>query len=225
MADAIQPNTTLYVNNLNDKINKEEIRSQLYALFTTYGKLIDVVATKTPKMRGQAFLVFNDLTSATAALRACDGMVFYDKPLVCPLWFALFFHSTPVNSKHISYAKSKSYATLRREDPNFILPSFAHASSAKRVREAEELNVRAKREKAGDEDGEEMDIEDDDESGPAAPSASNSMSCPCYIPLRNNGMSGFPFSTSAAVQQIALLKPSAGDHQWCLGSFVPTVRG
>jgi U2 small nuclear ribonucleoprotein B'' len=85
MADAIQPNTTLYVNNLNDKINKEEIRSQLYALFTTYGKLIDVVATKTPKMRGQAFLVFNDLTSATAALRACDGMVFYDKPLVCPL--------------------------------------------------------------------------------------------------------------------------------------------
>jgi U2 small nuclear ribonucleoprotein B'' len=84
MADAIQPNTTLYVNNLNDKINKEEVRSQLYALFTTYGKLIDVVATKTPKMRGQAFLVFNDLTSATAALRACDGMVFYDKPLVCP---------------------------------------------------------------------------------------------------------------------------------------------
>jgi len=79
---SIQPNTTLYINNLNDKINKEEIRSQLYALFTTYGKLIDVVATKTPKMRGQAFLVFTDLASATAALRACDGMTFYDKPMV-----------------------------------------------------------------------------------------------------------------------------------------------
>ena len=77
-----EPNATLYINNLNDKINKEEIRSQLYALFTTYGKLIDVVATKTPKMRGQAFLVFTDLTSATAALRACDGMIFYDKPMV-----------------------------------------------------------------------------------------------------------------------------------------------
>ena len=77
-----QPNTTLYVNNLNDQVQKDELRQQLYALFTTYGKLIDVVALKTPKMRGQAFLVFTDLAAATAALRACDGMLFYDKPMV-----------------------------------------------------------------------------------------------------------------------------------------------
>jgi RNA recognition motif-containing protein len=95
MADnaGTQPNTTLYINNLNDKINKDEIRSQLYALFTTYGKLIDVVATKTSKMRGQAFLVFTDLPSATAALRACDGMIFYNKPMVRPFcsWPVSFF--------------------------------------------------------------------------------------------------------------------------------------
>ncbi|KAH9960449.1 hypothetical protein BC827DRAFT_1207841 [Russula dissimulans] len=159
MADnaSIQPNTTLYINNLNDKINKDEIRSQLYALFTTYGKLIDVVATKTPKMRGQAFLAFTDLASATAALRACDGMIFYNKPM------------------RITYAKSKSYATLRREDPNFIPPNLAHASSAKRVRDAEESDVRVKREKIADEDDEEMDIDDDDddEAGPPAPATSN----------------------------------------------------
>ncbi|KAH9002427.1 hypothetical protein EDB86DRAFT_2800513 [Lactarius hatsudake] len=160
MAETIQPNTTLYINNLNDKINKDEIRSQLFALFTTYGKLVDVVATKTPKMRGQAFLVFTDLASATAALRACDGMAFYDKPM------------------RISYAKSKSHATLRREDPNFVPPNFAHASSAKRVREAEESEARAKREKAGDEDGEEMDIDDDDEAPPPAPSTSNTQAQP-----------------------------------------------
>lgn len=77
-----QPNTSLYINNLNDQINKEEMRGQLYALFTTYGKVIDVVASKTPQMRGQAFLVFTDLAAATSALRACDGMLFYDKPLV-----------------------------------------------------------------------------------------------------------------------------------------------
>ena len=77
-----QPNTTLYINNLNDKVNKEELRSQLYALFTTYGKIIDVIASKGPKMKGQAFLVFTDLAGATAALRACEGMQFYDKPLV-----------------------------------------------------------------------------------------------------------------------------------------------
>jgi RNA recognition motif-containing protein len=77
-----QPNTTLYLNNLNDKVNKEELKSQLFALFTTYGKIIDVVASKNQKMRGQAFLVFTDLAGATSAMRACEGMVFYDKPLV-----------------------------------------------------------------------------------------------------------------------------------------------
>lgn len=82
MDSAAQPNTTLYINNLNDKINKEELRTQLYALFATHGKVIDVVATKSPKMRGQAFLVFADLAGATSAMRACAGMTFYDKPLV-----------------------------------------------------------------------------------------------------------------------------------------------
>jgi RNA recognition motif-containing protein len=108
MADAIQPNTTLYINNLNDKVNKEEIRSQLYALFTTYGKLIDVVATKTPKMRGQAFLVFTDLTSATAALRACDGMVFYDKPMVCAFYASRF-------AAHAESTRSTSH--MQRANP------------------------------------------------------------------------------------------------------------
>ena len=77
-----QPNTTLYIKNLNDKVNKQELRAQLYALFTTYGRVIDVVALKGAKMRGQAFLVFTDLAGATAAMRACEGIVFYDKPMV-----------------------------------------------------------------------------------------------------------------------------------------------
>jgi RNA recognition motif-containing protein len=76
------PNNTLYINNLNDKVNKDELRTQLYALFATYGKLIDIVASKGPTKRGQAFLVFADLAGATAAMRACEGMLFYDKPLV-----------------------------------------------------------------------------------------------------------------------------------------------
>lgn len=79
---ATNPNTTLYVNNLNDKVNKEELKSQLFALFMTYGRVIDVVAQKGTKMRGQAFLVFSDLAEATSAMRACEGMLFYDKPLV-----------------------------------------------------------------------------------------------------------------------------------------------
>ncbi|KAF9782363.1 hypothetical protein BJ322DRAFT_216517 [Thelephora terrestris] len=167
MDSAAQPNTTLYINNLNDKINKEELRTQLYALFATYGKVIDVVATKSPKMRGQAFLVFADLAGATSAMRACAGMTFYDKPL------------------RISYAKAKSYATLKREDPNFVPPKSAHAGalsefnskfasgvslSEKRPRDDDgPAGRQAKREKQQESD-EEMELDDDDDDEPAAPS-------------------------------------------------------
>lgn len=83
MSSSTAPNPTLYINNLNDKINKEEIRAQLFALFMTYGRVIDIVLQKGKKMKGQAFLVFSDLAEATAAMRACEGLIFYDKPLVC----------------------------------------------------------------------------------------------------------------------------------------------
>ena len=84
MSSSLSPNPTLYINNLNDKINKDELKSQLYSLFMTYGRVIDIVAQKGAKMKGQAFLAFADLAEATTAMRALDGMLFYDKPLVCP---------------------------------------------------------------------------------------------------------------------------------------------
>ncbi|ESK97622.1 spliceosomal protein [Moniliophthora roreri MCA 2997] len=161
MSSTSQPNNTLYVNNLNDKVNKEELRSQLLALFTTYGRVIDIVASKSPKMRGQAFLVFTDLAGATAALRACEGMLFYDKPM------------------RIDYAKTKSYATSRREDPNFVPPSSTTASSllaqngvasGKRQREDDTgEGPQAKKEKS-DSDDEEMEIDDDDDAPAQNPS-------------------------------------------------------
>ncbi|OJA17010.1 hypothetical protein AZE42_00604 [Rhizopogon vesiculosus] len=160
-----QPIPTLYINNLNDKINKEELRIQLYALFTTYGKVIDVIASKGPKMKGQAFLVFTDLASATTAMRACEGMVFYDKPM------------------RITYAKSKSYATSKKEDPNFVPPTSIHAnqnaallakvtvSSADKRRRDEDMadgQPKSKREKSEeDSDGEEMEIDEDDDAAPS----------------------------------------------------------
>ncbi|KAJ7781290.1 hypothetical protein B0H16DRAFT_615151 [Mycena metata] len=154
MSSANQPNTTLYINNLNDQVNKEELRSQLYALFTTYGKIIDVIASKSQRMRGQAFLVFSDLAGATTAMRACEGMVFYDKPL------------------HIDYAKTKSYATSRKEDPSFVPPTSANANALlmqqgradkkrQREEEATEGERKAKRDK-GDDDDEEMEIDDEE---------------------------------------------------------------
>ena len=89
-SDMSTPSPTLYIKNLNDRTNKDELRAQLYALFLPYGQILDVVALKTAKMRGQAFVVFADLVAATAALRAWQGESFYDKPMVCFLSFFFF---------------------------------------------------------------------------------------------------------------------------------------
>ncbi|KPP59033.1 hypothetical protein Z043_123091 [Scleropages formosus] len=77
----IRPNHTIYINNVNDKIKKEELKRSLYALFSQFGQILDIVALKTMKMRGQAFVVFKELSSATNALRQLQGFPFYNKPM------------------------------------------------------------------------------------------------------------------------------------------------
>lgn len=76
------PSSTIYLKNLPDRLTKSELKSQLYALFLPYGVILDIVALKTQKMRGQAFVVFEDLAAATTAMRAWEGEMFYDKPMV-----------------------------------------------------------------------------------------------------------------------------------------------
>ncbi|CAD7675627.1 unnamed protein product [Nyctereutes procyonoides] len=65
----IRPNHTIYINNMNDKIKKEELKRSLYALFSQFGHVVDIVALKTMKMRGPAFAIFKELGSSTNALR------------------------------------------------------------------------------------------------------------------------------------------------------------
>ncbi|XP_042341505.1 U2 small nuclear ribonucleoprotein B''-like [Plectropomus leopardus] len=77
----IRPNHTIYINNINDKVKKEEMKRSLYALFSQFGQIIDIVAMKTMKMRGQAFVVFKELAAATNALRQLQGFPFYNKPM------------------------------------------------------------------------------------------------------------------------------------------------
>lgn len=78
----IRPNNTIYINNLNEKIKKEELKKSLYAIFSQFGQILDIVALKTLKMRGQAFVIFKEIASGTNALRSMQGFPFYDKPMV-----------------------------------------------------------------------------------------------------------------------------------------------
>jgi len=86
----VPPNETLYVNNLNEKVKKDELRRALYAIFSQFGTVLDVHVKKTLKLRGQAFIVFRDISSATTGLRQMQNFPFYDKPM------------------RIQYAKNKS---------------------------------------------------------------------------------------------------------------------
>lgn len=59
-----------------------DLKRSLYAIFSQFGQILDIVAMKTLKMRGQAFVIFKEISSATAAVRSMQGFPFYDKPMV-----------------------------------------------------------------------------------------------------------------------------------------------
>ncbi|TGZ85429.1 RNA-binding domain-containing protein [Ascodesmis nigricans] len=92
------PNQTLYVSNLPDtKIRKPDLRLALYTLFSTYGVVLDVVALLTMKHRGQAHVVFRDISSATQAMRELQGMKVFGKEM------------------KIQYARGKSHKIMKLE--------------------------------------------------------------------------------------------------------------
>ncbi|KAI0838996.1 RNA-binding domain-containing protein [Hypoxylon sp. FL0890] len=107
----IPPNQTLYVTNLpSNKINKADLKTALYMLFSTYGPVLDVVALKTMKMRGQAHIVFRDVQAATQAMRSLGAFKFLGHEL------------------HIEYAKSKS-DMIAKLDGTYKLPGSAAAAN------------------------------------------------------------------------------------------------
>ncbi|XP_063793778.1 U1 small nuclear ribonucleoprotein A [Pseudophryne corroboree] len=76
-----RPNNTIYINNLNEKIKKDELKKSLYAIFSQFGQILDILVSRNLKMRGQAFVIFKEVSSATNALRSMQGFPFYDKPM------------------------------------------------------------------------------------------------------------------------------------------------
>merc|ERR1719282_1279898 len=91
----LPPNQTLYVNNLNDRINTETVKKSLREVFAAFGGIVDIVAMKSLKRRGQAWIIFREVSAATNALKSLQGFPFYNKPM------------------RINYAKSKSDAIAK----------------------------------------------------------------------------------------------------------------
>ena len=79
MENQILPNSTLYVNNLNEKVKVNELKIDLFHLFSEFGDVLEINARKSLKMKGQAFIVFKDVTSATNAKASLNNSLFLGK--------------------------------------------------------------------------------------------------------------------------------------------------
>jgi len=94
----LQPNNTIYVNNLNEKLKRDELVQSLRHVFGQFGKIVEITCyTKILKAKGQAFIVFDKVESATKALKEMQNFMFYNKPL------------------RVAYAKLKSDVISKRD--------------------------------------------------------------------------------------------------------------
>jgi len=76
-----QPNATLYVSNVDWSIKKNILRRSLLALFGRHGKVVEVITLRRECLRGQAWIIFQEISSAISAQRDENGFTFFGKPL------------------------------------------------------------------------------------------------------------------------------------------------
>jgi len=53
----------------------------LREVFAAFGGIIEIIAMKSLKRRGQAWIIFKEMSSATNALKSLQGFPFYNKPM------------------------------------------------------------------------------------------------------------------------------------------------
>lgn len=85
------------MRNLEERIKIPELTSALSEIFSEYGTIIDIVAKKSLKRRGQAFIVFDSPDAAQRALEEVQGFDLFDKPM------------------QLDYARTRSDATVKAE--------------------------------------------------------------------------------------------------------------
>ncbi len=104
------------------------MKRSLYALFSQFGPILDIVSLKTQKLRGQAWIVFRDIGAASLGLRQLQGFQFYGKQL------------------QIQYGKGKSDAVAKIEGTFVARPKKEKPKEEKKRKEApEEAERPAKR--------------------------------------------------------------------------------
>ncbi|KAM0445832.1 hypothetical protein ACHAPV_006727 [Trichoderma viride] len=75
------PITTVYVQNLEERVKPEVLSEALKTIFSEFGNVIDIVAKRNLKAKGQAFIVFDQPSAAQNAIEEVEGFELFGKPL------------------------------------------------------------------------------------------------------------------------------------------------
>lgn len=111
------------MRNLNERIKIPLLETGLRDAFKMCGNVIDIIAKKNVKARGQAFVVFDDVSAANDAMEMLQDFDLFGKPM------------------QLAYAKTKSDATVEREDGTEQL----EAHKKKRLAEKGTLHIHVTR--------------------------------------------------------------------------------
>jgi len=66
---------------LPEKIKIQTLLTELQAIFEQFGNILEIHAKKNLRMRGQAFIVFEEIESAQKAVNSMQGFPFHDKKM------------------------------------------------------------------------------------------------------------------------------------------------
>ena len=72
-----QPNPTLYVRNLDEKLNDRRMKTILYTSFSRYGRILEIHYSRRRSMCGQAWIVFQNTEQAIEAKKRMTGKELY----------------------------------------------------------------------------------------------------------------------------------------------------
>lgn len=129
MATALQngPVTTVYAQNLEERIKIPDLTEALTEIFSEYGEIIDVIAKKNLKAKGQAFIVFENADSAAKAIEEVQGFELFGKPM------------------RLDFARTRSDVTVKQQEGDSGLERWKRGRMAEKERRqaAEKVNATA----------------------------------------------------------------------------------
>lgn len=93
------------------------MKASLRGLFKAYGEVLDVVAHKNLRMRGQAFVSFGSPEIAKNAMKDVQRFPLYSKPMVNgAILTMVLYHELTHSLKQISFARTRSDAVVKKLD-------------------------------------------------------------------------------------------------------------